>query len=171
MAGVGALSGGVAGAVIAGRLSTDDTTPTAAARDEPVAAVADRPAAIAASAGRSASRQPTPWPIVAERAAAIAVHHPRHRAAVVRATPVAVRDTAARIDVPAETVAAPTVQTSTPAATDDGAAVAPVDVPVHVRQPSTPARSPEPAPTPTPQAAPKAPSPEPAPAGSVDNAG
>lgn len=154
LAAVGALCGGVAGAVVAVRLSADDALPAAVARDEPAAFSADRGSSAGAVASRSALHGPTPWPVA--EAKIVRVRHPHHRAAPVRKKRhrVAVR----AVQVPVRTTAAAGTQQA--AGSTGAAAPAPVQVP----QTYTPTRSPQATSAPVAKTTPRAPSPEPAPA-------
>jgi hypothetical protein len=172
LAGIGALSGGVAGAVIVGRISVEDSVGTAVARDEPAAGARPRTTQVADVAGRSALRQPTPWSAADARAARAGApkRHPRHRV-VVRHRPsrtvapvVAPTSTAATTEV-RESTSTP-IQAGAPAAAGGGSArgTAPVSPPARPKA-AAPAPAPEPAP------ARRSPTPDPQPTGAFDDSG
>jgi hypothetical protein len=176
LAGAGALIGGVAGAAIVGKLSTDGSAPAAVARNAPPTAAASRMSAAVALASRSATRGPTPWSAADARKAAARHPHPRRRAAPARPrrAMVAVRAPKASTKAATRTVATTVTQhTRAPAVNGGGSAPPPAVV---APQASTPARSPEPAPRaskpkPSPEPAPTHTPPRPEPAGSFDDSG
>jgi hypothetical protein len=180
LAGIGALSGGVAGAVIVGRLSVEDSVGTAAARDEPAAVTRPRAVQVAEVAGRSALRQPTPWSAADAEAARVgsAERHTSHRATIrhrpsrtmapVAAAPVAAPTSAgATTEIREQQPPAP-IQARAPAATGGGSARGTAPASPTVRAPAAPKAA---APAPEPAPAHRSPTPDPQPTGAFDDSG
>jgi hypothetical protein len=192
LAGIGALSGGAAGAAIVGKLATDGSVGAAVARDEPAAPSLTRAAQVAATAAQSPSRLPTPWS--AAEVDAVRAGGARHQTARAQAplpsamrptragaAPVsapasgdanAVTQTTARPARPAPVTAAPQASAPQTAAPQTSApARPPAQKPV--RSPA-PQRAPEPSPAvsrPSPEPAPARSSPKPDPTGAFDDSG
>jgi hypothetical protein len=158
LAAAGALSGGLGGALLVGRLATGDELQAAVARDAPAAVAGSRHAAQVAAA-RSVLRQPTPWSaaIVAQAARLEAMRHPRRhvatrRPAAAARAPVAARAPAAPVSAPASTVAVTHARSGS--ATQTGGATAPhasTPAPEPRRAPAAPRPQPKPKPKPTPK--------------------
>jgi len=159
---LGALTGGVAGAAIVGKLATDGSAGAAVARGKPAAPPPSRATQIAAVAAQSPSRLPTPWSGTGAKAARAAMRPvPMSKTRV--SAPARNRRIAARRTTPSAPVT-PAPQTPVPART-------PAQVPV--RSPA-PARAPEAAPKasrPSPEPAPARATPKPDPTGAFDDSG
>jgi hypothetical protein len=183
LAGAGALTGGVAGAAIVGKLATDGAAAVVVASEKPAAASSGRVPRVAIVAAQSPSRQPTPWSAADAQAARAAGE--RHRAVHERApSRVAVKSpriSAAPTAAPASSNTPVVLQTSAPPTADSPAAAPPARAPVEpapqtsapARSPA-PARAPEPAPKasrPSPEAAPAHTPPKPDPTGAFDDSG
>jgi hypothetical protein len=179
LAGLGALTGGVAGAAIVGKLATDDSVGAAVARDKPATVSATRAMQVAAVAAQSPSRLPTPWSAADVKAAGAAGERPRvsRQAAPRKQAPqqIAVRSTRTRATPTAPTRSGATRVTRT------GSSPPPVSVAPRpstpVQQPArSPVRSPAPARAPnvsrpSPEPAPVRATPKPDPTGAFDDSG
>jgi hypothetical protein len=170
LAAVGALSGGLGGALLGGHLAGGDGLQAAVAHDAP-AAVGDssrRAAQAAETAARSVLRQPTPWSAAAVTEAA-AKRSPRRHVAARRAAPV----------VAAAPVSSPVRSSVTTHARQDSAvrtgrenantnANAPQVSSTPTPEPRQTPAEPRPTPKPKPKPAPK---PDAQPTGSFDDSG